>query len=137
MPIQTPTILLVEDNPVDMEIMNVLLSPFYDVDSCLHGALALEMLKHKNYDLLISDIVMPVMGGIELATVVGAHYPKIPVLIISNRSWEYHGYRENYPNVKHWVNKPFKPSTLVGLVAGTIAENSPINYGNQTLDETE
>lgn len=123
--IQIPTILLVEDDLVDMEIMNVLLSSFYEVDTCQHGALALEMLKQNTYDLLISDINMPVMGGIELATVTEALYPQLSIIIISNSTWQYHGYRENYPNVKHWINKPFKPSTLVGLVAGTIAENTP------------
>lgn len=64
------------------------------------------------------------MGGIELAVVTGALFPNLPLIVVSASAWKYHGYRDNYPNIKYWIEEPFKPSTLIGLAAGAIAENA-------------
>jgi CheY-like chemotaxis protein len=123
MPIKSPAILVAEDNPVDAMLMDTLLQKFYEVDICQHGGLALAMLKEKKYDLLITDITMPVLGGIDLLVVTEALYPDLPVVVVSTIAWQYYGYRQNHPNAKAWVEKPYKPSVLVGMVAGIISEN--------------
>lgn len=120
-----PTILVAEDNPVDAMLLDTLLQEFYEVDICQHGGLALTMLKEKKYDLLVTDINMPVIGGIELLVVTEAMYPELQVVVVSASAWQYYGYRDKYPNAKAWVEKPYKPSVLVGMVAGIIAESSP------------
>lgn len=59
-------ILLVEDEPVLMETYQMILSTQpYESDFAENGQEALEMCKAKNYDLILLDIMMPVMNGIE------------------------------------------------------------------------
>lgn len=116
-----PSVLVAEDSEVDALLIETLLRDFYDVTMCATGTMAMEQLKIARYDLLITDIEMPVMGGIELLVVTEALYPSLPILVVSSHSWEYAGYRDKYPNVKHWIDKPFKPSVLLGIIAGTIA----------------
>ena len=55
----------------------------YDVDSVDRGTDALPLLEAEDYDLLLSDIVMPEMDGIELAQKASAIDPSIRVMFIT------------------------------------------------------
>ncbi|AXS38749.1 response regulator [Breoghania sp. L-A4] len=57
----------------------------HDVDVAEDGAEALETLKRNtdSYDLLLSDIKMPVMDGIALALVVARDWPQVPILLMT------------------------------------------------------
>lgn len=123
-----PPILIAEDSEVDAILIEATLKEFYTLTIVGTGADALDKLKQNHYDLLITDLEMPVKGGIEVVVVTEALYPNLPIIVVSNHSWEYYNYRGKYPNVKHWIDKPFKPSMMVGLVAGTISNfNHDIN----------
>lgn len=59
------SILIVEDNQVNQKIIDQILSRMgYKPDSVNNGELAIEAAKKKNYDLILMDIEMPVMDGI-------------------------------------------------------------------------
>jgi DNA-binding response OmpR family regulator len=59
-------ILLVEDDPVLLETYKIILSTQpYICDHAENGKIALEMYRNKKYDLVLLDIMMPVMDGIE------------------------------------------------------------------------
>lgn len=59
-------ILLVEDEPVLQETYQIILSTQpYLYDHAENGKIALEMCKKKDYDLILLDIMMPEMNGIE------------------------------------------------------------------------
>ena len=59
-------ILLVEDEPVLLETYKIILSTQpYLCDFAENGKIALEMYNKKKYDLVLLDIMMPVMNGIE------------------------------------------------------------------------
>ncbi len=67
-------------------------------------------------DLLISDVVMPRMGGLELAVELRLLHPRLPVLFIS-------GYTDNLflesEELRHgtsFLAKPFPPQALIGKV---------------------
>ena len=64
-------------------------------------------------NLLITDVVMPEMDGVELAVQIRRLRPNLPVLFIS-------GFRENIPgSFEQWegVDKPFKPQELLKKIA--------------------
>ena len=57
-------VLIVDDIKDNLEMLEIILkSCNYSVKSALNGKIALEMLKSEKYDLIISDILMPVMDG--------------------------------------------------------------------------
>jgi CheY-like chemotaxis protein len=58
-------------------------APQAEVTAVVNGAAALEILRQRGCDLLISDHRMPVMTGIELLQAVRAWQPILPVVIIS------------------------------------------------------
>lgn len=84
------SLLFVEDNePFRTRIVGILEDYFYRVDTAFDGFDALEkynayyQLKQKTYDLVISDIRMPRMNGIELTSQIRTINDKQPIVILS------------------------------------------------------
>lgn len=79
------TILLAEDDSsLCTFLKKALIKAGHDVTSFTDGRSALEALNNgKNYDLLLADIVMPGMDGIELAQKATSHTPHLKVMFIT------------------------------------------------------
>jgi two-component system cell cycle response regulator CpdR len=79
-----PRILLAEDDTSMREYLQRALQRVgYDVDSVGCGTEAMPLLESDRYDLLLTDIVMPEMDGIELAQKASAIDPDIRVMFIT------------------------------------------------------
>ena len=77
-------ILIVEDDKeLSQLFQKVLEKNGYQVKSASDGALALEILDKEYIDLIISDIMMPVMDGYELVSELRSAGYQIPVLMIT------------------------------------------------------
>jgi two-component system, cell cycle response regulator CpdR len=83
------------------------------------GGEALEILKAESgeFDLLLSDIMMPVLDGIELALAVARDYPRLPILLMTG----YANQRERANGldqlVRDVVSKPFTLAEIRQAVA--------------------
>jgi CheY-like chemotaxis protein len=111
-PGKSTTILLVEDDPqVRALTRRVLERSGYTIIEARHGRHALELLTAQTaVDLLISDVVMPIMSGTQLAEVALGLRPGLKVLFISAHVED--------PVVRElmktavFVQKPFTPEQL-------------------------
>lgn len=63
---QRHTVLVVDDNPVNLALMVDLLSPLYEVRATLSGARALHIARVQRVDLVLLDVMMPIMDGHEV-----------------------------------------------------------------------
>ncbi len=76
-------ILIVDDTPVVRQTLcSILTDEGFDADTAANGAVALGMLSRKEYDLLLTDIMMPVMNGIELYQHVKEEHPEYSSKVI-------------------------------------------------------
>ncbi len=58
------TILIIDDNAKNIQVLaNILLQSDYDVEYCLDGPTAIELVRNENIDLILLDIMMPIMDG--------------------------------------------------------------------------
>jgi len=83
------TILIVEDSLITREMeKSILLSYGYAVGEAEDGLQALELLREKSYDLVITDIEMPNMDGFELTRKIreNERFHSVPIIIVSTRS---------------------------------------------------
>jgi CheY-like chemotaxis protein len=77
-------VLLADDDPVVRKLISrYLVAAGYVVRTAVDGLDALEKLRAGLPDLIISDLNMPRMSGIELLEVVRKRFPQIPVIVIS------------------------------------------------------
>lgn len=81
---KNPSLLIVDD---EVEIREMLSRHFrrqrFDVELAGNGREALAILEQKRVDLVISDIMMPEMGGVELLRAIRQHYPMVRVIMIT------------------------------------------------------
>lgn len=117
------TVLIADDEePVRRVASRLLARNGYDVLEAADGAEALRMLAASKgaIDLLVSDIIMPEMGGLELARRAAAEFPNLPVLLISGYS-DSHELGQSIPPDLDLLQKPFSGTELTAAVARCLA----------------
>jgi CheY-like chemotaxis protein len=78
------TVLMVDDNPADIEEMNLILTKAgYNTLTQPDGTHILDFLKSHQADLIMLDLVMPKLNGIEILRELKQNYPDIPVIMCS------------------------------------------------------
>jgi CheY-like chemotaxis protein len=75
-------ILLVDDDPWVRQLFNDCLTGFgHEVHAVENGATALARLETEHYDVVLTDLVMAGMSGLEVAEMVRALHPAIPIIV--------------------------------------------------------
>jgi len=111
-----PRILLAEDDTSMREYLQRALQRVgYDVDSVGCGTEAIPLLEKDHYDLLLTDIVMPEMDGIELAQKASAMDADIRVMFITGFAAVALQSGRTAPEAK-MLSKPFHLKDLVAEV---------------------
>lgn len=84
-----PRIMVVDDDPVNLKVMETLLSAEeYDLTPVTSGKQALDLLDFQEWDLVISDVMMPQMSGYELTRTIRERFTltELPILLLTARS---------------------------------------------------
>ena len=119
LPAQRPgeRVLLVEDNDQLRTVASrILRGSGYTVVEARSGHDALEQLERSQpVDLVVTDMVMPAMNGLELAAELGVRHPGVPVLFMSGYSRDAQINRGDVPP-PHYLEKPFTPAALTAKV---------------------
>ena len=114
------TALVVEDSAIMREIIVTSLSTFSEVNpvEVENGFEALKLLPHKNFDIILTDINMPDINGLELLSFLKNHpqYRSIPVVIISTETSETDRRRGLALGADDYLTKPFRPEDLQLIV---------------------
>lgn len=121
------TVLIADDEePVRRVASRLLARNGYEVREAANGAEALRMLAAGigEIDLLVSDIIMPEMGGLELARRVAIDFPTLPILLISGYS-DSQELGQSIPAGLDLLQKPFSGTELTAAVARCLARRTP------------
>ena len=116
-------ILLAEDDmPVRAFVRKALEMDGHSVVEAEDGALALEALgsEQGGFDLLLSDIRMPVMDGIALALTSARDHPDMPILLMTGFADQRERASELNAIVEDVITKPFTLAELRDLVRRTL-----------------
>ena len=113
------TILAVEDSSSVRQLIRMtLLDHGYEVEDAKNGAEAVTKTKSRKYDLVITDINMPVMGGIEFIREYRANPMSngVPVLVLTTESADDLKAQARAAGASGWLTKPFTQQHLVDAV---------------------
>jgi len=122
------TVLVVEDDAAVRRVTTRVLRAYgYDVLEAEGGRAALLALESRadEVDLIISDMVMPGMSGLELRDALEERGIDLPTLFVSGYSWSALAARGIDAEDVRILPKPFTPSQLGEAVARAFAESSP------------
>lgn len=125
----TAKILYIEDNPLNMRLVRKLVKSFgYEMIEAMDGILGLEMVKSERPDLLLVDVNLPGMDGLEVATEV----KKIPELasipIIALTANAMHGDRERClaAGCDAYIAKPISRQELKNMLNRFLTDDAQI-----------
>ena len=104
------TVLLVEDDAATRKALEAMLKAHhYHVLVAQNGVEAMELLEQeaRAVDLVVSDIVMPQMGGMELYEQMQSRWPQVQILFITGHPLEESNQQMLQQGKIHWLQKPF------------------------------
>ena len=81
-------ILIAEDNDSNFVLMTYILKKFYQFDRARNGQEAVDMVDKDQYDIVLMDIKMPVMTGLEATKLIKAKYPDLPVVALTANAFD-------------------------------------------------
>lgn len=128
-------ILIIEDEAAIRRVLVKIISEEstdYEVDEAEDGLVGLEMVKKKDYDLIMSDIKMPKMDGVEVLSKIKVLKPEVPVVMISG-----HGDLDTAVNTMRlgafdYISKPPDLNRLLNTVRNALDRKS-LQVENQRL----
>jgi two-component system chemotaxis response regulator CheY len=111
-------VLVIDDSPMVFKAVKKALEPegFQVVDQAFNGQEGLEKVELIKPDLIILDVTMPVMDGIQTAEVLFQKNPAAKVIMLSAMGDEDLTSKAKRLGVKLFLTKPFKPEDLVNSI---------------------
>jgi DNA-binding response OmpR family regulator len=109
-----PLILLVDDNADILQFIAKELSSSYNCITASNGQIALDMLKENAVQLIVSDVMMPVMDGYELCRQIKTNldYSHIPLILLTAKSAFQSKIEGLEVGADAYIEKPFSPQHL-------------------------
>ncbi|MCO7222933.1 response regulator [Pleionea sp. CnH1-48] len=141
-------LLLVEDNIVNQEVaLNMLQHVGFNVTVVNNGLEAYQIVQQKSFDIILMDIQMPVMDGIEAAKKIralGIHFEKTPIFAMTAHALTGDREKSIDAGMNEHITKPINPSTLFDKisqympsdeVSNTLESKDPSANNTETLPE--
>ncbi|WP_321491310.1 PAS domain S-box protein [uncultured Desulfobacter sp.] len=135
-------ILLVEDNEINQEVAKDILEQLgLSVDTAFNGRVAVRKVDANQYDLILMDMQMPVMDGLEASRKIrdmknGAH---VPIVALTANAFEEDRRRCLKAGMNGFVAKPFEPEQLHAVLSRWIPDSDGMQdhiYGVDTLEQS-
>ena len=119
-----PAVLIVDDNIPVLELLEkVLALASYDVFKAPGGQQALDVFRRESIDVVITDIAMPGMGGVEFLKAIRENNASVPVVAMSG---DFDAYAAVAAGFNAFICKPFKISSILDIVADMLKKRRKI-----------
>ncbi|MCP4692548.1 MAG: response regulator, partial [Desulfobacterales bacterium] len=120
-------ILIAEDDEKFQKILGIGLKKYEDkfkVVTTGNGEEAVEALKRESISLLVTDLLMPKMDGLQLLAYMNEHHPETPCIVMTA-----HGTprikKKLQEDVLSYIEKPFKPDDLARVILPALDKGVP------------
>jgi DNA-binding NtrC family response regulator len=116
-------ILVIEDDTTMRNgLVEILKEAGYNVDSAENGQKGLEKIREKDYDIVLTDLIMPVMGGMELLRNIKHFKPGTSVIIITAFGTIENAVEAIKVGASDYITKPFKIDEVQTKIRKILAE---------------
>lgn len=131
-----PKILIVDDEPDILEFIKYLLQrEDYQVETAANGIEAIQKSKTFKPDLILMDVMMPIMDGIEACRQIKLQpdTKNIFIIFLTARSEEYSEIAGFEAGADDYINKPVKPRVLLSRIKAILKRGKNPDYEQITL----
>jgi two-component system phosphate regulon response regulator PhoB len=132
-----PTLLVVEDDDTIRDtIRDALFVEGFEVTACADGRTALELLQCRQahpFDLVVLDLMLPSMGGLDICKELRAAGNQTPILIVSARDHEMDRVLGLEVGADDYLIKPFGMRELVARTRALLRRSNAKSQANQVL----
>ncbi len=118
--------LIVEDNPINMElVLEILTSYGISADEAVNGEEAVAMVEKETYDLVLMDIELPGMDGVDATKIIKSRHKNLPVLALT--SYAMKGDRERFlaAGFDDYIAKPIDVNCFFEVINKLMHINNP------------
>ena len=81
-------ILIAEDNDSNFILMTYILKKYYQFERAKTGQEAVEMAEKNTYDIVLMDIKMPIMDGLEATKAIKEKFPDLPIIALTANAFD-------------------------------------------------
>lgn len=133
-------VLLVEDDKNLCFILKSSLEQMiggYEVTTAANGKEGLELLAKGNFDVIVSDVEMPVMDGMTMVEHIRRHYPQLAIIFITGLTTARDVINGYQSGADFYIKKPFLPEELNAHIQAIlkIKQNTPTAQEGPTVAE--
>jgi DNA-binding response OmpR family regulator len=122
------TILLVDDNPEILEVLSDELCEIYEIVTATNGQEALDILQMTEIQMVICDVMMPVMDGFEFCKIVKSdlEYSHFPVILLTAKNTIQSRIEGLDAGADAYIEKPFNVEHLIAQIANLISNRNKL-----------
>ena len=115
-------ILIAEDNDSNYILMNYILKKHYDYFRARNGQEAVELAESEKPDLILMDIKMPVMDGLEATRQIKASMPDLPIIALTANAFDSDRHQAFEAGCNDFLPKPINAEKCLQSIAKLIGE---------------
>ncbi len=132
-------VLLVEDNEINQEVAREMLQGLgLQVDIANHGAEALDLTQHTTYDVILMDMQMPVMDGLETTQIMRQlpDFKDTPIIAMTANAFKEDRIKCQQAGMNDFLAKPVEPERLLQVLSKWIPETESFDASiHQTMNK--
>jgi len=135
---ETRRILIIDDERPILLTLEALLSRHgFETETAATAAAGLKALKNKSASLVLLDLQLPDVQGLEILDKIKAEWPEMPVIVLTAHDTLNNAIESIKRGAYHFVSKPYAPEELLSLVEKALEKQSLLRETQQLRARTE
>lgn len=115
-------LLVVEDNDSNYMLMTYILKNHYEYSRAENGLIAVEKVEKETFDLVLMDLKMPVMDGLEATRRIKENHPDLPVIALTANAFDRDRERSLEAGCDDFLAKPVSQDKCLQIIGKYIGE---------------
>lgn len=109
-------ILVAEDNDSNYVLMTYVLRNHYEVVRACNGQEAVDLVEQQHFDLVMMDMKMPVMDGLQATRIIKEKHPELPVVALTANAFETDRQATYEAGCVDFLSKPFGRDACIEII---------------------
>ena len=115
-------ILVAEDNDSNFILMTYILKKYYEYDRAKNGREAVDMIESGTFDMVLMDIKMPILDGLEATKAIKEKHPDLPIVALTANAFDSDRQLAMQAGCNDFLSKPVSSELCLKTIRKFIGE---------------